>query len=247
MVMTMAEKESFDKSIKFGEYCVIGENVTIGKNSSIGYHAVIHADTIIGENVRIDDFACIGKLPMKAQNSAVTKEQELPPCKIGDNCIIGTSAIVYRGALLKSGCLAADFSVIREQVCVGEKTIIGKGATIENECEIGSFVKIQTNAYITAYSKIGDSVFIAPGVVTSNDNYAGRDAARFEHFGGVIVKKGGRIGAGATILPGRVIEEDGFVAAGSVVTKDVMKKTIVMGNPAKAAGIVKAEQLLENQ
>lgn len=239
--------KTIDKTAVLGEYCVVEDNVTIGKNAVIGHHVVIHEGTVIGENVRIDDFACLGKKPARAKNSAVTKETELPPLKLSDKCIVGASAIIYRGAVIENGCLVADFAEIRENVTIGEKTIIGKGATVENECSIGAYVKIQTNAYITAYSVIEDRVFIAPCVVTSNDNFAGRTKERFLHFKGITVKKGGRIGAGAVILPGKTIGEDGFLAAGSVLTKDLPSKRIFAGNPARDFGEVKEEQLLENQ
>ncbi|NTZ16381.1 N-acetyltransferase, partial [Paenibacillus sp. JMULE4] len=57
----------------------------------------------------------------------------------------------------------------------------------------------------------------------------------------------GRIGANATVLPGRTIEEDGTVAAGSVVTKDVLPEEIVVGIPAKKLRNVPENQLLKNQ
>lgn len=233
--------------VQLGDSCVIEAGVSIGAGTVIGHHAVICKDTQIGENVRIDALACVGKLPMQAKNSAVTALKELPPAKIGAGSIIGTSAVLYRGAQLGESCLAADFAVIREEVSVGDLTIIGKGATIENRCTVGKRTKIQTNAYITAYSVVGDDCFIGPCVVTSNDNYAGRTKARFAAFRGVTVLNGGRIGAGAVILPGRTIGEDGLVAAGSVVTHDVPSKTVVAGNPARALKPVLPEQLLENQ
>jgi acetyltransferase-like isoleucine patch superfamily enzyme len=61
------------------------------------------------------------------------------------------------------------------------------------------------------------------------------------------VKKGGRIGTGAVILPGKVVGEDALVAAGSVVTSDVPAGKIVAGVPAKVWRDVPKEQLLENQ
>lgn len=238
-----------DKSPSFevGQYCVIESDVQIGDGTIIGHHVVIRQGTIIGKNVRIDDFSCIGKLPTKAVNSAVTTEKELPNAVISDDAIIGTGAIVYRGAFIGNGCLIADSACVREDVSIGEKTIIGRGATIENQTTIGSFVKIQTCAYITAYSVIEDNCFIAPCVVTSNDNFAGRSKERFGKFKGVTVKKGGRIGAGAVILPNKTIGNDGFVAAGSVATKDVADNTIVAGVPAKKIGDVQENQLLKNQ
>ena len=61
------------------------------------------------------------------------------------------------------------------------------------------------------------------------------------------MKKGSRIGAGAVILPGVVIGEEGVVAAGSVVTRDVPPRVIVAGTPARHFRDVPPEQLLENQ
>ena len=122
-----------------------------------------------------------------------------------------------------------------------------RGTTIENFCTVGSNCKIQTNVYITAYSLVGDHVFIAPCVTTSNDNYAARSKERFGKFKGVTIKNGGRIGAGAVILPGITIHEDGFVAAGSVVTKNVEVAVIVVGSPAKVMRSVPENQLLKNQ
>lgn len=234
-------------SCQIGEFCVIGENVVIGVGCQIGHHVVIHSDSVIGNNVRIDDFACVGKLPMKAVNSAVTKECELSPANIADNVIVGTHSVVYRSAKIGQACLLADFACVRENVVIGEKTIVGKGVTIENECFVGSMVKIQTNAYITAYSVIEDNCFIAPNVVTSNDNFAGRSKERFDQFKGVTVKKGGRIAVGAVILPGRIIAEDALVGAGSVVTKNVAAETVVVGNPATEYKKVPDNQLLKNQ
>ena len=84
-------------------------------------------------------------------------------------------------------------------------------------------------------------------VVTSNDNFAGRTKERFSHFRGVTIENGGRIGAGSVILPGKTIGTDAFVAAGSVVTKDISPKMVAMGSPAREIRPVPEEQLLENQ
>jgi len=231
----------------YGEGCVFGPGVKIGPGCAIGHHVVLHADTIIGAQVRIDDHATLGKTPMRAANSAVTKEQALPPLTVGDSCIVGTGVVLYRGAAIDAKVLLADLCTVRENVTIGRGTIVGRGVTVENVCKIGRYCKLESECYITAYSELEDRVFVAPGVVTSNDNFVGRTAERFKHFKGVRVKKGGRIGAGAVVLPGITIGEDGMVAAGSVVTRDVPPRTIVMGSPAKVWREVPVEQLLENQ
>ncbi len=236
---------SFGASI--GRYSVIGRDVVIGAGCVIGHHVVIHEGTILGDNIRVDDGAVIGKRPMRAANSAVTKEQELPPCRIASDGIIGTGAVVYRGAVLGRKVLVADLATIRENVTIGDGTIIGRGAAVENYCTIGRYCKLETNAYITAYSELGDRVFVAPCVATSNDNFVGRTEKRFQQFKGVTAQKGARIGVNATILPGKTIAADALVAAGALVTKDVPAKQIAAGVPAKDFGPVPEEEWLENQ
>lgn len=243
----VSETARIGEGTALGEYCVVEPAVRIGRGCFIGHHAVLHSGTVIGDGVRIDDFACVGKLPMRAANSATTAQAAPAGAVVGDGCIIGTHAVVYAGCVLETGVLVADLATVREDVRIGQKTIVGRGASVENHCEIGALCKIETNAYLTAYSKVEDRCFVAPGVVTSNDNFAGRTKQRFAAFRGVTVKTGGRIGAGAVILPGRVIEEDGFAAAGSVVTKDVTGGTVVAGNPARALRPVPEDQLLKNQ
>lgn len=243
----VSSKAIIGESVIIGKFTVIEDEVKIGANSVIGNGVTIHEGTIIEENVRIDDNTVVGKLPMRSVNSIFKDEEKLNPAYLSEGCLIGTSVVVYAGCKIGSKTLIADLSTVRENVVIGEKTIIGRGVAIENYCKVGSFCKLETNVYLTAYSNVEDFVFIAPGVVTSNDNYAARSKERYKHFKGITIKKGGRIGAQATILPGKVIEEDGFVAAGSVVTNDIEKGIIVKGNPAKYYKEVPEDQLLKNQ
>lgn len=241
------ETAKIGSDVIIGYQSYIGQDAVIGDGCRIGVGVVIHEGTKIGSNIRIDDHTVLGKFPMKAANSATTKDQELPVLTIGDNCIIGTSAVIYRGAKLGRKVLIADLSTIRENVEIGDFTIVGRGVAVENFCKIGSYCKLETNVYITAYSQIEDRVFVAPCVATSNDNFIGRTEERFKHFKGVTVKKGGRIGVGAVILPGKIVGEDALIAAGTVLTKDAAPRQIVAGVPGKRFREVPSEQLLENQ
>jgi UDP-2-acetamido-3-amino-2,3-dideoxy-glucuronate N-acetyltransferase len=230
-----------------GSFTVIGRDVTIAEDCQIGSGVVIHEGSRIGTGVRIDDHAVIGKQPMRAAASAVTSDGRQPPAMISNRCIIGSHAILYAGCVIGEAVLVADLATIRESVNVGTRTIVGRGVAVENACTIGARCKLETNAYITAYSTIEDDVFVAPGVLTSNDNYLGRTAERFTHFGGVTIGRGGRIGVGAVILPNRTVSQDAVVAAGAVVTRDVPEEMIVAGVPARSFRPVPDNQKLSNQ
>jgi acetyltransferase-like isoleucine patch superfamily enzyme len=128
---------------------------------------------------------------------------------------------------------------------IGDRVVIGRGVCVENDCSIGAFTKIQTDAYITAYSELGEHVFIAPCVVTTNDNFMGRTERRHALIKGAVVRRGARVGGGAVLLPGIEIGEEAFVGAGAVVTKDVAARSLVVGNPARVLREVPADELLD--
>ena len=244
---SISETTQIGQGTTFGESVMIGDNAVIGENCRIGSGVIIYPGTLIGSDVRIDESAVLGKPPMKAALSALTDERERPSLKVGNRCLIGVGAVIYEGTTLGEDLLIADLATIREDVTVGDKTIIGRGVAVENKCSIGARCKIETNTYICSLSNIADDCFVAPGVITTNDNFLGRTKERFKYHKGITMKRGARIGGGAVILPGIVINEDGVVGAGSVVTKDVPPGVIVAGNPARKLRDVPIEQLLENQ
>jgi UDP-3-O-[3-hydroxymyristoyl] glucosamine N-acyltransferase len=243
----ISETARIGEGCRFGAFVVIEDDAVLGDRCVVGSHVVIHAGAVVGNDVRIDDHAVVGKQPMRAANTAVTGKGIQPPARIGDRCILGTGAVIYAGSTLEEKVMVADLATIREEVVIGASTIVGRGVAVENRCSIGRYCKLETNVYVTAYSVLEDRVFLAPGVITSNDNFVGRTEERFKHFKGVTVRKGGRIGANATVLPGKEIGADGLVAAGAVVTRDAPPRRIVKGAPARESGAVPPEQLLENQ
>jgi UDP-2-acetamido-3-amino-2,3-dideoxy-glucuronate N-acetyltransferase len=247
MNLSLHPSAHIDAGLRCGYNVVIEEDVRIGIDCRIGHGVIIHAGTQIGDKVRIDDNSVIGKTPMRSARSAMTVQLELPPCLIGDHCIIGSQAVIYRGSRLEEGVMIADLASVREQTVIGPYTIIGRGAAVENRVGVGARCKVETNAYVTALSSIGDDCFIAPEVTFTNDNFLGRTKERFRHHRGVTMLNGARIGANATILPGIVIGADALVAAGSVVTHDVLDRMTVLGTPAREYRPVPEEQLLERQ
>jgi len=208
--------------------------------------AIIHAGTVLGEGVKVLEYAVVGKQPSLSPRST-TKREELAPTEIGDGTVVSTGAVVFAGTTVGSRVILGDQSCVRERVTIGDDVVIGRGSFVENDTTIGAMTKIQAEAYITAYSTLEEHVFIAPCVVTTNDNFMGRTERRHELMRGPTIRRGARIGGGAVLLPGVEIGEEAFVGAGSVVTKDVQSRMLVVGNPARVMRAVAEDELLESQ
>ena len=133
---------------------------------------------------------------------------------------------------------------MRERCEIGDDAVIGRGTLVENDTTIGALTKIQANAYITAYSTLEDEVFIAPCVITTNDNYMGRTEKRHALRRGPTIRRGARVGGGAVLLPGIEIGEEAFVGAGAVVLRDIPARAVVVGNPARKIRDVPDDELL---
>src|SRR5258708_27499878 len=103
---------------------------------------------------------------------------------------------------------------------MADNCILGRGSLIENDTTVGAGTRIQAEAYITAYSTLEEDVFIAPCVVTTNDNFMGRTEKRRSLMKGPTIRRGARVGGGVIILPGIEIGEEAFVGAGGGVPED---------------------------
>jgi acetyltransferase-like isoleucine patch superfamily enzyme len=208
--------------------------------------AVVHPGTILAEGVRVLEYAVVGKQPVLSPRSTASRE-ELPPAAIGDGSVISTGAVVFAGTTVGARVIVGDQACIRERVELGDDVVVGRGSLVENDTTVGAMSKIQADVYITAYSTLEEHVFVAPCVVTTNDNFMGRTERRHELVKGPTIRRGARIGGGAVLCPGIEIGEEAFVGAGAVVTKDVPPKTIVYGNPAKPVRDVPEEELLSTE
>jgi UDP-2-acetamido-3-amino-2,3-dideoxy-glucuronate N-acetyltransferase len=70
----------------------------MGKNCTIYDGAIIFPNVRLGNNVTVFPGAVIGRPPLSS--GATTRQldvSELLPVEIGDNCIIGSNAVIYMG------------------------------------------------------------------------------------------------------------------------------------------------------
>ena len=207
--------------------------------------AIVYEGTVLGEGVRVLEHAVVGKQPSLGAKSTARREP-LPPAKIGAGTVISTGAIVFAGSSVGAECIVGDQSCIRERVELADDCVLGRGSLIENDTTVGTGTRIQAEAYITAYSTLEEDVFIAPCVVTTNDNFMGRTERRKELMKGPTIRRSARVGGGAILCPGIEVGEEAFVGAGAVVTKDVPPRTLVVGSPARVLRDVADNELREN-
>ena len=208
--------------------------------------ATVYPGTVLGEGAKVLENAVVGKQPTLSPRSTA-KREPLPPAEIGDGTIVSTGAILFAGTRLGARVILGDQACVRERCVIGDDVVVGRGSLVENDTTIGALTKIQADAYVTAYSTLEENVFIAPCVVTTNDDFMGRTERRHELIKGPTIRRGARIGGGAILLPGVEIGEEAFVGAGAVVTKDVPPRKLVVGNPARVLRDVPDDELLESQ
>jgi acetyltransferase-like isoleucine patch superfamily enzyme len=220
------------------------EDVVLPHDIELGSNVVVHPGVEFGAGVRIQDGAIIGK-PLVLSRTSSAELREPDPTVIGDGATIAAQAILVAGASIGDGAFVGDQSHVRERARIGRNSAVGRGSSVDNDVVIGERVRMQTGCYITAFSTVEDDVFIGPGVFTYNDNTMARHAKGVA-LAGPVFRRASRIGGAARILPGIEVGEEAFVATGSVVTRNVAARTLVMGVPARRVRDIGDEELIDN-
>ena len=145
---------------------------------------------------------------------------------IDDNVIIGSGTKIWHFSHILSG------SNIGKNCTVGQNVMIGPNVNVGHNC------KIQNNISIYSGITIEDDVFLGPSCVFTNVKTPRAFIDRSNEFHNTVIKKGASIGANATVICGIRIGEYAMIAAGAIVTKDVLPYSLVLGSPAKHIGWV---------
>ena len=154
------------------------------------------------------------------------------------NFTIHHSSEVDDNVSIGNGTKIWHFSHILKNSVIGENCVIGQNVSIGPNVSIGSNVKIQNNVSIYDGITIEDDVFCGPSCVFTNVINPRAFIERKDEFKPTIVKTGASIGANATIVCGIKIGRYSLIGAGSVVTKNVMDYSIVVGNPSRPHGFI---------
>ena len=159
--------------------------------------------------------------------------------------LLGQFTVIFPDVSIGEGTRVGNFVMIRSNTSIGERCTIGSYVDIEGDVSIGHDVSLQSGCYITRGVVIEDGVFCGPRVITMNDKRIShrRPGMTFVREGPRI-ERGARVGGGSVLLPGVTIGANALVGAGSVVTKDVPARAIVVGNPARTVGTVDDAEVL---
>lgn len=159
------------------------------------------------------------------------------------------SSYIDNGVKIGQGTKIWHFCHIQQGAIIGENCSLGQNVNVSNNVRIGNNVKIQNNVSIYEGVELEDYVFCGPSMVFTNDLMPRAKYPKGHiNYKKTLVKKGATIGANATIICGNTLGEWCMVAAGAVVTRDVLPYALVAGVPAKQIGwICECGELLNEQ
>jgi len=157
-------------------------------------------DIKIGKNVTIEPYVIFGSKVKIGNNVIIKSFSHLESCKIEDKVEIGPYARIRPNTILKEGSRVGNFVEIK-------KSIIGKKSKVNHLTYIGD-------------SDIGKSVNIGAGTITCN--YDGFKKSKTK------IKDNVFIGSNSSLIAPLIIDQDSVVGAGSVITKNVKKKSLAL-------------------
>jgi acetyltransferase-like isoleucine patch superfamily enzyme len=190
----------------------------------------VYAGVELGKDTVIEEYCVIGAPPRGK------REGELET-KIGFGAHIRSHTVIYAGNIIGERLQTGNKVNIRELNEIGDNVSIGTLSVIEHHVKIGDGVRIHSQVFVPEYTILEEGAWLGPNVVLTNAKYPLSPDVK-ETLEGPIIKKGAKIGANATLMPGIVVGENALVGAGSVVVKDVPAGAVVIGNPARVIKMV---------
>ena len=147
------------------------------------------------------------------------------------------TAIIEPGATIGRATQVWHHVHVRTGATIGDECSIGKDVFVDSGVIIGNRVRIQNHVSVYAGVELADDVFVGPSAVFTNDRYPRANNPDWEIVP-TGVEQGASVGANATIVCGITLGRWSAIAAGAVVTRDVLPFELVGGSPARRLGWV---------
>ena len=157
-------------------------------------------DTKIGSNVTIEPYVVIGSKVKIGNNVIIKSFSHLESCKIENKVEIGPYARIRPNTILREGSKVGNFVEIK-------KSTLGNKSKVNHLSYVGD-------------TQIGKSVNIGAGTITCNYDGVSKNKTK--------IKDKVFIGSNSSLVAPVNIEKESIVGAGSVITKNVKKKTLAL-------------------
>jgi bifunctional UDP-N-acetylglucosamine pyrophosphorylase/glucosamine-1-phosphate N-acetyltransferase len=157
-------------------------------------------DTKIGKNVTINPYVVIGPKVKIGNNVIINSFSHLEGCKINNKAEVGPYARLRSGTILEEGSKIGNFVEVK-------KSKIGKKSKANHLSYIGD-------------SELGKNVNIGAGTITCNYDGVNKNKTK--------IKNNVFIGSNSSLIAPITINENSIIGAGSVITKNVKKKTLAL-------------------
>ena len=175
-------------------------NISVGKDCSIDVNVILEGEIILGDNVSIGPNSILKDVEI-GNNTAIEAFSHLVSSKVGSNCSIGPYARLREGSYVDDEAKIGNFVETK-------KTKIGKSSKANHFAYLGD-------------AEIGDESNVGAGTITCN--YDGKNKHK--------TKIGSKsfVGTNSSLVAPVTIGSNAYVAAGSVITKDVPDNALGVG------------------
>ena len=187
-------------------------------------NALACRNVALGKGTKLQQHVVLGVPPDGVREGEI-------PTVLGADCLLRSHCVMYAGTHVGDRFRTGHHVTVREFCRIGDDVSIGTGTIVEHHVQIGHRVRIHSGAFVCEYTTLEEGCWLGPGVVTTNVLHPLCPKAK-ACLKGPTVRRGAKIGANVTLLPGVEIGRNALVGAGSVVTKNVAAGEVVAGNPA---------------
>lgn len=204
---------------------VVSPEARIGRDVSIGPGTVVHGRVAIEDGVSIGEFCSIGH-PASGEHAG----EELV---LGRGSVIRSHTVLYEGSKFPGGLETGHHTMVREGTTAGLLLRLGSFCDVEGRCSFGDHVRCHGYVHVGAGSRIGSFVWLYSLVTLTNDPLPPSTIVR-----PVVIEDGVVVCVGATVMPGAVMRQGSFAAAGARVSGEVPPGAVVSGPEGRVSGHV---------